>query len=600
MTRRRGRSVEAAPRPDGPAILGAGWRASAWDRLDQPWDVVVVGGGITGAGILRHATAMGLRALLVEQRDIAWGTSSRSSKLVHGGLRYLAQGDVPLVRAAVLEREHLLAAAPGLVDELGFVMPAYRGEGPDARMLGAALTAYDALGGRRGSRGHRRYRRDDVLLLAPHLAPDGLTGGFRYVDAWTDDARLTLRVVLEAVRAGGTVLTYSVAGELLRVGGDVVGVRVRDVAPGAAADTGAASPGAVADIRAAVVINATGAWADRLRAGVGGEPRIRPLRGSHLVVPATRLPAPQATSFWHPADGRPVFIIPWEGMTIVGTTDIDHEGDLDVEPAITRAEADYLFDGLRARVPSLGIGPDDVVATWAGVRPVVGSGKRDPSKETRDHVVWAESGLLTVTGGKLTTFRLIARDALAAVRCRLPGRPPLGPLPSFDESRDDAAAVATIATLTAGGAWGGTRRAALDPSAIRRLEGRYGAAAALVAAAAGPGELEPVPGTPALWVELRWAARAEGVVHLDDLLLRRVRLGLILRDGGMEHADRIRAICADELGWDRARWDEEAAAYRGLHARAYAAALVGGPGAVPAAPLAGGAGTALGGGEGDG
>ena len=189
--------------PDaGPAVLGRGWRDAAWDRLGEPWDVVVIGGGITGAGILRHATAMGLRALLVEQRDIAWGTSSRSSKLVHGGLRYLAQADVPLVRAAVLERERLLAAAPGLVDELGFVMPAYRGEGPSPSMLGAALTAYDSLGGRRGSRGHRRYRRDDLLLLAPHLAPEGLTGGFRYVDAWTDDARLTLRVALEAVRGG--------------------------------------------------------------------------------------------------------------------------------------------------------------------------------------------------------------------------------------------------------------------------------------------------------------------------------------------------------------------------------------------------------------
>ena len=220
-----------------------------------------------------------------------------------------------------------------------------------------------------------------------------------------------------------------------------------------------------------------------------------------------------------------------------------------------------------------GCGPADVVATWAGVRPVVGSGKADPSKETRDHVVWAESGLLTVTGGKLTTFRLIARDALAAVRGRLPGRPPLGPLPGFDTPVDDRTAAAALAALTDGGAWGGTRRAALDPGSVRRLEGRYGAAAAPLVAAARQGELELVPGTPARWAELRWAARSEGVHHLDDLLLRRVRLGLLLRDGGLEHAARIRAICADELGWDDARWAAEEAAYRRLHARSYAGAL---------------------------
>ncbi len=276
---------------------------------------------------------------------------------------------------------------------------------------------------------------------------------------------------------------------------------------------------------------------------------IRPLRGSHLIFPAWRLPVAQALSFLHPVDRRPVFIFPWEGITLVGTTDVDHDAALNDEPAISPEEVAYLMAAVESQFPSLNLTLDDVTATFAGVRPVIGTGKEDPSKESRDHVVWEEDGLLTVTGGKLTTFRRIALDVLKSVSHRLPGLPKFSDkLPVLDPTPVSLPAAA----------------AGLDESQRRRLLGRYGAAAADLVAAAQPGELEPIPDTAALWAELRWAARSEAVLRLDDLLLRRVRLGLLLPGGGEALLPRIRAICQPELGWDDATWDAEQAAYLAL------------------------------------
>ena len=506
------------------------WRDEIWSRLDQPWDVIVIGGGITGAGILREATRLGLRTLLVEQRDFAWGTSSRSSKLVHGGLRYLKERKVRLTRASVRERKRLLQEGPGLIDPLGFLLATYQGDRPGRWTYSAGLSVYDLLALQWS---HRHYSADDFQMLAPHISRAGLKGGFRYGDAQTDDARLVLRLIQEAVADGGVAINYVAAEELLR-DGDVRGVRLRDQVTGR-----------TAEVYGQVVVNATGAWADRLRGQVGAEPRIRPLRGSHLLFPAWRLPVAQAVSFLHPVDRRPVFIFPWEGITLVGTTDVDHDQPLDDEPHISPDEVAYLMAAVEAQFPALELTLDDVISTFAGVRPVIGTGKEDPSKESRDHVVWTEDGLLTVTGGKLTTFRLIALDALKAMRDRLPDMPP----------PDDRMPVLRPVILEMPGA------EHLDEAARRRLLGRYAADAPALVAAALPGELEPIPGTQTLWAELRWAARAEGVLHLDDLLLRRVRLGHLLPEGGKEHLPRIRAICQPELGWDDARWQAEEAAY---------------------------------------
>ncbi len=516
------------------------WRDEVWAQLGGGWDVIVIGGGITGAGILREAARLGLRVLLVEQRDFAWGTSSRSSKLVHGGLRYLAQGKLRLTFAAVREREHLLEDAPGLIDPLGFLVATHQGDRPGRWTYKAGLTVYDLMALQWS---HRRYTAEQFQMLVPHITPEGLKGGFRYGDAQTDDARLVLRVIREAVADGGAAINYVAAEELLREGDQVVGLRLRDVVTGR-----------VAEVRARLVINATGAWADRLRAQAGGEPRIRPLRGSHLIFPAWRMPLAQALAFLHPIDRRPVFMFPWEGVTLIGTTDVDHDRPLDEEPRISPQEVAYLMAAADHQFPSRNLTLDDVIASFAGVRPVIGTGKADPSKESREHAVWEEDGLLTVTGGKLTTFRRVALDALKAARDRLPDDlPPI---------RGDVPVLSPVAPDLPGGE-------SLDQVTRHRLLGRYGADAPQLVAAARPGELTFVPGTPTLWAELRWAARAEAVVHLDDLLLRRVRLGLLLPGGGESLMDRIRAICQPELGWDDARWEAEQAAYLGQWRRHY-------------------------------
>ena len=508
------------------------WREQIWQHLDQPWDIVIVGGGITGAGILREATRLGLKVLLVEQRDFAFGTSSRSSKLVHGGLRYLKQGKIGLTQASVQERQRLQESAPGLVDPLGFLLANVKGSGQrrEKWLIQAGLSFYDLVALQWS---HRYYSPQEVWMLAPRLNVQDLAGAFHYFDAQTDDARLVLRVLREAVAAGGTAVNYTAAVDLIREEGQVVGVVLQD-----------RETGRKKSVRAKIVINATGAWADDLRQKVDQEPRLRPLRGSHLIFPQWRFPIAQAVSFNHPLDGRFVFIFPWDGVTLVGTTDVDHSEDLSQEPHISPGEVAYLMAAVEARYPSLALKLDDVLATFAGVRPVINTGKTDPSAESRDHVVWTESGLLTITGGKLTTFRLIALDALKAAHSALPD------MPKIDE---DAPALNEVTEDLPG---------FLPETDRRRLIGRYGQDAAALMGAAQPGELVTIPNSNVLWAELRWAARSEGVVHLDDLLLRRVRLGLLLPQGGAQFEERIRSICQAELGWDNGRWAEEWSAYQ--------------------------------------
>ena len=508
-----------------------GWRAALPALAAREWDLLIIGGGITGAGILLEAARRGLKALLVEQRDFAWGTSSRSSKLVHGGLRYLKQGRFGLTRESVRERDALLREAGGLVEPQGFAFADYIGGKPGRKTFLLGLAIYDLLSGRR----ERHYVDNaEFVMMAPNVGRSALLGGLCYTDAKTDDARLVLRVLQEAQAHGGVAINYLGAQSLLRSGSKVTGARLVD-----------AIDGSGHEVRARLVVNATGAWADGLRGQTGAKPKIRPLRGSHLVLPAWRLPLAQAVSLLHPADGRPVFAFPWEGVTLVGTTDVDHGGDLNTEAAITRAELDYLLLALECQFPQQDLREADVLATYAGVRPVIDSGQPDPSKEGREHAVWVDDGLLTVTGGKLTTFRVIALDALRHAMPLLPGwSDKLEPRPIFTQR-----------------SWPGLR---LRGARRRRIEGRYGARTGALLDAAGPGELELIPGTQTLWAELRWTARAEAVQHLEDLMLRRTRLGLQLRGGGTEHLVRIRAICQIELGWNDARWEASQAAYLAL------------------------------------
>jgi glycerol-3-phosphate dehydrogenase len=514
-------------------------RELTWQSIGGPWDVLIIGGGITGAGILREATRCGLHALLVEGRDFAWGTSSRSSKLVHGGFRYLKEGKFQLTRHSVHEREHLLHEGPGLIDPLGFLLTIYKGDFPGRLTYAMGLTVYDLLALRWD---HNYYSPQDFRLLAPHISLDDLQGGFRFGDAQTDDARLTLRVIREAVAEGAAAINYVRAQRLVMEEGEAKGAELTDELTGRHAQA-----------YASLVVNATGAWADHLRQQAGGSPRIRPLRGSHLIFPTWRLPVAQAVSFLHPFDHRPVFIFPWEGVTLVGTTDVDQTESLDLEPRISPDEVSYLMAAVEYQFPSLAITLEDVISTYAGVRPVIGCGKVNPSDESREHVIWEEGGLLTVTGGKLTTFRLIALDVLRAARPRFPG---------MSEPDHDMPVLNQIDLELPG-------CDDLSGECRRRLLGHYGAEALEVVVAAQPGELEAIPGTNCLWVELRWGVRAEAVCHLDDLLLRRTRLGLLLPHGGESIFPMVKQICTQELGWSEARWQQEQADYQTLLSKSY-------------------------------
>jgi glycerol-3-phosphate dehydrogenase len=496
------------------------------------WDIIIVGGGITGAGILREAVRSGFRALLLEQKDFAWGTSSRSSKMVHGGLRYLASGDMKLTRHSLKERERLLREAPGLVDRMDYYFTLRKGVFPGRWIFSTLLWAYDKIA---GIKNHRYYNKDQLRKKFDGINPDGLKGACCYTDAVTDDARLVLRVLQESIACGGSALNYTRVSNLLIEDGQVHGVELED-----------SDNDTVLTIRAPVVINATGAWADSLRNNVNMGKRVRPLRGSHLILPKLRLPVSDVLALFHPKDKRSVFIFPWEGATIVGTTDLDHHDDLNIEASITKQEVDYLLQVVHSEFPQKYISRADIISTYAGIRPVIGSEKsKNPSKERRDHAVWSDKGLVTVSGGKLTTFRLIALDALAAAQVNLPE-----PQRSVDDHIFKLPIIKPETLSPDDLTWG------------QRLLGRYGDVAKELLAQASPQERQRICGTAFTLAECRWAIRYEAVEHLDDLLLRRTRLGLLLDNGGEELFDVLQRIFADELGWNKQYWDVELIRYQ--------------------------------------
>ncbi len=489
------------------------------------FDLLILGGGITGAGCALEAARRGLKVLLIEPNDFAWGASSRSSKLVHGGLRYLKQGALHLTKESLQEREQLLKDAPGLVEPLRFLMAHNPGSKPGPRTMQAGLWLYDRLAGRRT---RALATPEAVQWLAPGLRAHA--GASLYEDATTDDARLTLRVLQEAQAHGAQLRNRTELTELLRdAQGQVRGARLR----------GANGFEQTLDCQA--VIAATGAYLGPLATQLGlPAPQLRPLRGSHLLLPLWRLPLACAVAWSHPDDGRPVFAYPWQGALLVGTTDEDH-ANLAQEPRLTQSELDYLLRGLNAQFPRAGVQAADVRSSWAGIRPVIASGARlKPSEESREHLVLAHQGLVAVGGGKLTTFRVMARQALQAAQPWLPGLRP--------ETGAQILLPAGAAPLPA------------DAAQARRLRGRFGALAAEVLAQGS----QTLPGTQTLIGELRHSLQHEQVHHLDDLLLRRTRLGLLQPDFAAGLLPALRPHCQELLGWDAARFAQEAGRYGAL------------------------------------
>ncbi len=542
---------------------------SGFDRHDalarlasEEFDVLVVGGGITGAGVALDAASRGLRTALVERGDFASGTSSKSSKLVHGGLRYLQQRELHLVHESLAERQLLLRNAPHLVTPLPFLIPLFGRDGvvsaAVARSFASALWLYDLTGGWRIGSRHRRITRDEALAHVPVLRAEDLVAGFVYPDAHTDDARLALAVLRTAALDHGAVAANyaEVSGLVTDRRGRVCGARVSpEVMPGTSGAFGDAAVGPDFDVRARAVVNATGVWADEVRAlAEGGHPRsLRPAKGVHVSVPSASLPCDVATVLPVQGDRRSVFVIPWPegGVTYVGTTDADYAGPLD-DPACTPEEVDYLLSAVNASTTA-DLQPRDVTAVWAGLRPLLatGAGRRVSARTAdlsrRHSVRTSAGGLVTVTGGKLTTYRRMAQDTMDAV-ARVLGE---GKQPRRSGTRRLKLRGAPA------GAPGSAQRA-------DRLFARYGTEADAVRTLWGarPELREPVvDGLPYVGAEVVYAVREEMAQSVDDVLSRRTRA--VLQNGwaAARAAPAVASLIAPELGWSDGQASRHAQAF---------------------------------------
>ncbi len=527
---------------------GAERQANLARLASESVDVLVIGGGITGAGVALDAASRGLRTALVERGDFAAGTSSRSSKLVHGGLRYLNQREFRLVYEALAERQRLLRLAPHLVRPLPFLIPVFAsgtagkaGARAYARAIGAALWMYDATGGARIGKLHRRLSRAETLELMPDLDGDRLAAGFLYYDARVDDARLTLTVVKTAASHGAVVANYVEATGLRHAGDQVVGATLTDRLGGTAVD-----------VDAKVVINAAGVWADELRAlDEGRNPRsLRPAKGVHLTLPAGRPHLEVAAVLPVTGDKRSVFVIPWGQRVYVGTTDTDYEGPLD-DPVCTATDIDYLLGALNAWLVRP-VDRSEVLGTWAGLRPLVGGTEgtgRTADLSRRHSVRVSPSGLVSIVGGKLTTYRKMAADAVDEA---LDVRRAAGDRPGVGRSR--TASVPLFGTEGYDEVTGpaGAERLGVAGDVAEHLAGRYGGQARVVAAMVTerPALAEPlVPGLPYLAAEAVYAARYEMALTLEDVLSRRTRSLLLDAAATVAAAPAVAELLAGELGW---------------------------------------------------
>jgi glycerol-3-phosphate dehydrogenase len=544
--------------------LGSFDRPLALHRLaDDAFDLLVIGGGITGAGVALDAAARGLRTALIERDDFASGTSSKSSKLIHGGLRYLQQGDVRLVYEALHERQRLRHNAPHLVELLPFLIPAFTGKDgvvPKGlwRALGTAMWMYDLTGGARIGKLHKRLSKDEVFEQMPTLPRARVAGGYLYYDATADDARLTLTVARTAALDHGAVVANGVGVVEILKGADgrASGVRART------------AEGDELEIRASVVVNATGVWSDDVRAlDEGTDPQsIRPAKGIHITVPWELVRNRIAVVVPVPKDKRSVFVVPWGGapgedprFTYIGTTDTDYDGPLD-DPRCTPEDVQYVLRAINAATGG-SITEADVLGTWAGLRPLVRTATSGRTADlSRGHkVATSATGMITVTGGKLTTYRHMAADAVDTALDAL-----------GDAVAGRARRRSPTARLRLRGADGHAELAASSDARTRLLAKRYGGEATVLLAMIerDPSLCEPlVPGTDYLRAEAVHAARYEMTRTLTDVLARRTRALLQARDASAEAAADVAALLAPELGWDDAEVARQVDAYREVAAR---------------------------------
>jgi glycerol-3-phosphate dehydrogenase len=528
--------VPTIPRGGAASRLDANYRAAAWARMtSDAFDVVVIGGGVTGAGAALDAATRGLTVALVEARDFAAGTSSRSSKLFHGGLRYLEQLELGLVREALRERELMTTSlAPHLVKPVQFIYPLSH-RGWERPYVAAGLALYDSMGGRRSVPRQKQLSRSAALRLFPGLKRDVLIGAACYFDAQADDARHTLTVVRTAARYGAVVRASTQAVGFERESDRVVGVRVRD-----------AEDGREVTIKAGVVLNCTGVWTDQVQAMSGGRGRfkVRASKGVHIVVSREKIAGDAGLILR--TDTSVLLVIPWKSHWLIGTTDTDWNLDL-AHPAATRADIDYLL----GRVNTVLVTPltdDDIEGVYAGLRPLLAGESADTSALSREHAVArVVPGLISIAGGKYTTYRVMAADAVDAGIEDLPKLVPASctdkvPLLGADGYYAMRNQVDTLAA-----------EFGLHPYRVTHVLDRYGS---MIRDVLEPGLAEPellrtVPGAPDyLMAEIRYAVTHEAALHLEDVLTRRTRISIEYPHRGVESAPAVAELAGDILGWD--------------------------------------------------
>ena len=515
-------------------------RTALFDALaGETFDVLVIGGGITGAGVARDASLRGLRVALVEQGDFASGTSSRSSRLVHGGVRYLEHGQVGLVFESSRERRTLLRIAPHLVRPLSFLWPVYRGARVPRWKLAIGLTLYDALALFRNVGRHERLSVRGATTMEPRVRSAEMTGGARYWDAATDDARLTLSTVMAAEAAGAVVANHARVDALLRDGDRVAGARVLD------------EQGATYEVRARVVVNATGPWSDRVE-GLARPTTASAVRGSkgvHVCVPRSRVGNTSALTLIAPQDGRVMFVLPSGAFTIVGTTDT-FDDVLPEDVHATRADVTYLLGAANHYFPEAQLTEGDVVSAWAGLRPLVAraSSASSPGSVSREHAISETTpGLVRVTGGKLTTYRAMSSAVVDVVQRTLGNgqtRSRTADVPLFGGDLGDMKAAIADATRVVG-----------DGVVAERLVHAHGSMWRDVwALAEGDAALRArvTPDRPYVLAELRYAVLREHARTFGDLLIRRMPVAFETTDHGRGAARLIAPRVAEWIGWSAA------------------------------------------------
>jgi glycerol-3-phosphate dehydrogenase len=535
------------PKGGAASRLDAAYRDAAWDRLHRDaFDVVVIGGGVTGAGAALDAATRGLSVALLEARDWASGTSSRSSKLFHGGLRYLEQLEFGLVREALRERELMTTRlAPHLVKPVPFLYPLTHRlwERP---YVASGLLLYDTIGGHSSLPGQKHLSRRATVRMFPGLRDDAFVGAVRYFDAQADDARHTLTVARTAARYGAVVRSSTEAVGFARESDRVVGVVVRDT-----------EDGRETTVRAGVVLNCTGVWTDRIQALSGGRGRfrVRASKGVHVVVPREKITG-DAGLILRTATSV-LFVIPWKNHWLIGTTDTDWNLDL-AHPAATKSDIDYLLD----QVNSVLVAPlvsDDIEGVYAGLRPLLAGESEETSALSREHAVArVVPGLISIAGGKYTTYRVMAADAVDAggeellkrVAPSCTDRVPLLGADGFFAMQNQIEALA--------GDYG------LHPYRVRHVLDRYGSMIrdVLEPGLADPALLATVPGAPDyLMAEIRYAVTHEGALHLEDVLTRRTRISIEYPHRGVDSAAAVARLIGSVLGWSDAQRDREVDTY---------------------------------------